>query len=154
MCVFMRDEHTNVNDPLLDGWLSSMPVIPKTELHFRALVILKYSHHYSLQRRKKQGQRIRCVCQTERASFHLLTSPRMTHQISFITPNPPFLFTLSSLICSELVCVCVYSYPPLVLNKEKGLSPMFLKSHHTFPLLVHSSFFPFWAALWPRYTAI
>lgn len=58
MCIFMREEHTDVNDPLLGGWLAGMPVIPKAELHFWALVILKHSHHYGLQRGKKGDRKV------------------------------------------------------------------------------------------------
>lgn len=46
-------EHTYVNDPLLNGWLARMPVIPEAELHLWTLVILKHSHHYCLKWRKK-----------------------------------------------------------------------------------------------------
>lgn len=41
-------EHTDVNDPLLGGWLPCMPVIPEAELHFWVLVIFEHSHHNSL----------------------------------------------------------------------------------------------------------
>lgn len=72
MCLFMCEEHTDVNDPLLDSWLACMPVIPKAELHIWALVILKHSHHDRLKvgeekRRKKSvrkaaKKRIRYIC--------------------------------------------------------------------------------------------
>ena len=153
-CVFLREEHTDVNDPLLDGWLPCMPVIPKAELHFWALVILKHSHHHCLMWRKKGDRNAESwvhlfnwmwlltpahVSPNDRLSF-------TSHHVPFITLNPPFLVTLSSVICCELVRVCVYSYPQV--RQRKGLSPMFFKTHHTFyPLLVHSSFFPFWAEL-------
>lgn len=46
------EEHTDVNHPLLHSWLTCMPVIPKAELHFWGLVILKHSHYYCLKWRK------------------------------------------------------------------------------------------------------
>lgn len=53
----MCGEHTYVNDPLLNGWLARMPVIPKAELHLGTLVILKHSHHYRLRWRKKRDRK-------------------------------------------------------------------------------------------------
>lgn len=41
----MCEERTDVNDPLLGCGLAGMPVIPKAELHFWALVVLKNSHY-------------------------------------------------------------------------------------------------------------
>lgn len=51
-CTTYFYELTNINDPLLGGWLACMPVVPKAELCFWALVILKHSHHYCLKWRK------------------------------------------------------------------------------------------------------
>lgn len=45
----VEEKHTDVNDPLLDGWLACVPVIPEAELHFWAFVVLKHSHHHSLE---------------------------------------------------------------------------------------------------------
>lgn len=72
----MYEEHTDVNDPLLDSWLAGMPVIPKAELHFWALVILKHSHYNCLKWRKiekiikksvrkAERKRIKYICLAE-----------------------------------------------------------------------------------------
>lgn len=54
--VCKKKKHTDVNNPLLDSWLTRVPVVPEAELHFWALVVLKHSHHHSLERRKQKGQ--------------------------------------------------------------------------------------------------
>lgn len=98
--------HTYVNDPLPDGWLARMPVIPKAELHLWALVILKHSHHYRLKwggdtDKKQRIRRAAGLTAVLSAASDPESPPASAEHVSFVTPNPSFLLTLSSLICSE-----------------------------------------------------
>lgn len=140
----MCKEHTDVNDPLLDSWLASVPVIPEAQLHFWALVILKHGHHHCLKWRKegdKKSRKIRFICLAgtyfftpARISKNSPSSHVIHHSKSFLSPK------LSPVICVELACVFVYSYPPIHLTKKTAVNRTTPSS-----LLVHS-FFAFCSA--------
>lgn len=122
----MCKEHTDVNDPLLDSWLASVPVIPEAQLHFWALVILKHGHHHCLKWRKegdKKSRKIRFICLAgtyfftpARISKNSPSSRVIHHSKSFLSPK------LSPVICVELACVCVYSYPRIRLTKKTAVN--------------------------------
>lgn len=77
MHVFVCEEHTDVNDPLLGCRLTCVPVIPKAELHFWAFVVVKHSHHNSLKWRK-EGDRKQCYSFTcLEISFYIHLSLRI-----------------------------------------------------------------------------
>lgn len=127
----MCKEHTDVNDPLLDSWLASVPVIPEAQLHFWALVILKHGHHHCLKWRKegdKKSRKIRFICLAgtyfftpARISKNSPSSHVIHHSKSFLSPK------LSPVICVELACVFCVFLSSDSFDKENGCKP-----HHTF----------------------
>ncbi|TNN53458.1 hypothetical protein EYF80_036368 [Liparis tanakae] len=78
-CLCFCEEHTDVDDPLLGGGLTCVPVVPEAELHFWALVVLEHGHDHGLRRGKETGkgggerrrgkERIRDVGRAEWNSF-------------------------------------------------------------------------------------
>ena len=148
-CVlFICEEHTDVNDPLLDGWLACMPVIPEAKLHFWGLVILKHGHHHGLEWRRRHKRKKSRGLRT----FFFRTNAANSHQVSFITPNPT---------CHQLFAVsgCVFAcvLPPIYLTKRRAVIYV-LKPHHAThppdPFLFFLSRVWWdkrsWAALWPH----
>lgn len=135
MCFSKCEEHTDVNDPLLGGWLTRMPVIPKAELHFWALVVLKHSHHYCLWWRKKGDGKSR-----ELATFVRLNVTLSPASISKNSPLKAFHLSLQippfSSRCHHLFAVsgCVFVYILILrFDKEKACHLCFKATLHLAP---------------------
>lgn len=107
--------------------------------------------------RLTEKQRISRVCHTECGSFHLFTSPRMSHSLLKTTVfHSSLQILLFSSLCHHLFAVswCVFVYiliRRLLLTKKRVVAYVFKITPHLLSFLVHSSFFPCCAALWPRY---
>lgn len=107
-------EHTDVNDPLFDGWLACVPVIPEAELHFWALVILENSHHHCLRWENKQNR----------------NSEHKVHPCAFVlflTPAEIF-----QLIISLLDADMFHSLMQILPFSFDSTDKEHLKAHHTF----------------------
>lgn len=99
------------------------------------------------ERKVTEKETIRYNCPAEYDSLHPPTLPRKTNSHLKATTfhsslKSPFLLTLSSVVCSELVCVWEYSYPLIRLTKKRFVTCVFKTLPHLPTLLVHSPFFP------------
>lgn len=112
MCILDHAEHTDVNDPLFDGWLACVPVIPEAELHFWALVVLKNSHHHCLRWKKTRNSKHK---------IHLCAF------VLFLTPADIFQL-ISALLNTDIFHSLVQILPFSFDSADKEL----YKAHHTF----------------------